>query len=155
MTDTVPRMDPQESRAWSGLIGIAQLLPHVLDSQLQRDSELTHFEFTVLSTLYVTPGSTLQLSDLARSTSSTLPRLSHVCTRMERRELLERVPCLEDRRATNVRLTSLGRRQLIRAIPRHIELVRELVIDGLSPEQLDALADISELIGTRLREHRG
>lgn len=143
-------MNPQESRAWLGLVSVSQLLPHVLDSQLLRDSELTHFEFTVLSALYVAPDSTLRMSKLAEETAATLPRLSHVCTRMGKRNLLERVPSSEDKRATDVVLTSEGRRLFIRSIPKHIELVRRLVIDALSPEQLDALAEISETIGARL-----
>ncbi|KAM9866600.1 hypothetical protein ACIFOC_00806 [Leucobacter aridicollis] len=154
MTDFAPRMDARESRAWLGLIGVAQLLPHLLDAQLERDSRMTHFEFTVLSALYVEPTSVLRMSELAQTTAATLPRLSHVCTRMEKRDLIERIPSETDRRATNVRLTPAGRREFIRAIPAHIELVRSLVIDALTPEQLDSLGEIAEIIGGRLAEHR-
>lgn len=155
MMHSAPRMNPLESRAWLGLVGVSQVLPHVLDAQLLRDSRLTHFEFTVLSALYTAPDATLRMSQLADRTAATLPRLSHVCTRMESRELVERLQCAQDRRATDVRLTALGRRLFIRAIPRHIELVRQLVIDSLTPEQLEALADITEAIGARLEAHRG
>ncbi|KAM9861728.1 MarR family winged helix-turn-helix transcriptional regulator [Leucobacter sp. BZR 635] len=155
MTYSAPRMNPAESRAWLGLVSVSQLLPHVLDTQLLRDSELTHFEFTVLSALYVAPDATVRMSQLAETTAATLPRLSHVCTRMEKRELLQRVPCADDRRATDIQLTSTGRRVFIRAIPNHIELVRGLVIEGLSPEQLEALADITETINARLSAHTG
>ncbi|WP_025135077.1 MarR family winged helix-turn-helix transcriptional regulator [Leucobacter sp. PH1c] len=155
MTTPAPRMTEQESNAWLGLVTVSQLLPNVLDAQLLRDSQMTHFEFTVLSSLYVAPEATLQMSHLARETAATLPRLSHVCTRMEKRGLLERVPCPDDRRATNARLTSLGRRAFIRAIPQHIELVRELVIDALSSEELDALGAISAKINARLAERQG
>ncbi|MBL3700753.1 MarR family transcriptional regulator [Leucobacter luti] len=147
-------MTEQESQAWLGLVTVSQLLPHVLDAQLLRDSQLTHFEFTVLSSLYVAPDSTLRMSQLAEQTAATLPRLSHVCTRMEKRGLIERLPCAEDRRATNAHLTSLGRRQFIRAIPKHIELVRSLVIDALTPDELDALGAISAKIGERLSERQ-
>ncbi|MFD1203466.1 MarR family winged helix-turn-helix transcriptional regulator [Leucobacter albus] len=148
-------MDARESRAWLGLIGVAQLLPHLLDAQLERDSRMTHFEFTVLSALYIAPDSVLRMSELAEATAATLPRLSHVATRMEKRELIERVPSETDRRATNVCLTTVGRREFIRAIPAHIDLVRSLVIDALTPEQLDSLGEITEAIGERLAKHRG
>ena len=148
-------MDERESRAWLGLIGVAQLLPHVLDAQLQREADITHFEFTVLSALYSAPEATLRMSDLARSTAATLPRLSHVCTRMEKRGLIERVPCEQDRRATNARLRSAGRRTFILALPGHLELVRRLVVDALTPEQLDALGDITEVIAGKLGDERG
>lgn len=155
MTDAAPRMSPDESRAWLGLIHVAQLLPHVLDTQLQRDSEITHFEFTVLSSLYVAPDTTLRMSALATQTAATLPRLSHVCTRMESRDLVERIRCTDDRRATDVRLTSVGRRVFIRALPRHLELVRSLVLDALDPGQLESLAEACEVVGERLDTHQG
>ncbi|MBP1324974.1 DNA-binding MarR family transcriptional regulator [Leucobacter exalbidus] len=154
MTPKAPRMTDAESRAWLGLITLVQLLPHTLDGQLQRDSEMTHFEFSVLSNLYTAPESTLRMTELAASTAATLPRLSHVCTKMEKRGLVDRTSCPTDRRATNVQLTPNGRRDFIRAIPAHIELARKLVIDALSPSQIEALANISETIGARIADHR-
>lgn len=146
MTRQVPRLDPEESAAWLSLVTLLELLPAALDSQLQRDSGLTHFEFAVLSFLRFSPEKTRRMSELAAGTNSTLPRLSHVVTRLERRELVERVPHPEDRRAINVRLTGTGRRELVRATPGHIELVRRTVIDSLSREQLGQLTEISRAI---------
>ncbi|MFK4762656.1 MarR family winged helix-turn-helix transcriptional regulator [Microbacterium sp. ZW T5_45] len=75
------------------------------------------------------------MTELARETVATLPRLSRVCSRLEKRGLVERVPCPKDRRATNVRLSADGRRQLVRAVPRHIATVRRAVIDALAPDR--------------------
>ena len=150
MTRLVPRLDAEESAAWISLVALTELLPSALDSQLQRDSDMTHFEFAVLSFLRFSPDSTLRMSDLAAGTNATLPRLSHVVSRLERRGLVERVPCPEDRRATNARLTDTGRRELIRATPGHIALVRRVVIDSLNREQLGQLAEIATAIGRAL-----
>lgn len=152
MTSTVPRMNDQESRAWMGLITVSQLLPAALDAQLQREAKLTHFEFSVLSVLQLSPNSTLRMTALARETAASLPRLSHVCARLEKRGLVDRFPCPEDGRATNVRLTTEGRKDLIHAMPGHIATARRLAIDALSPQQLDALADITQTIRDRLAE---
>lgn len=143
-------MDEHESRAWLGLVAVTQLLPAALDSQLQRDAHLTHFEFMVLTVLRFAPQSTLRMSALADATHATLTRLSHVCTRLEKRGMVERAPSPDDRRATDVRLTADGRRTLIRAMPGHIATARRLVIDALTPAQLDALAEIAESITDRL-----
>ncbi len=143
----VPGMDEAESRAWLGLIRIVQLLPVALDAQLQRDSAMTHFEFMVLSMLRFAPARTSRMTALARDTNATLPRLSHVCSRLEERGLVDRATCATDRRATNVRLTPLGARMLARATPGHIATVRRLVIDSLSRDQLDELASIGTAIG--------
>ncbi|MCK2035727.1 MarR family transcriptional regulator [Microbacterium sp. SSW1-49] len=143
-------MDERESRAWLGLVAVTQLLPAALDSQLQREAHLTHFEFMVLTVLRFAPQSTLRMTALADATHATLARLSHVCTRLEKRGVVERTPSPDDRRATDVRLTSDGRRMLIRAMPGHIATARRLVIDALTPAQLDALAEIAESITDRL-----
>jgi DNA-binding MarR family transcriptional regulator len=148
-------MNDQESAAWLGLTAVFQLLPVALDRQLQRDSGLTHFEFVVLSRLQLSPDPAMRMTALAEATVATLPRLSHVCGRLEKRGLIERSPCPEDRRATNVRLTGEGRRELIRSVPGHIATARRLVIDALTPDQLDALAEIMGTIGARLADESG
>lgn len=150
MTIRVPRMSAEESAAWLGLIAVAQLLPAALDAQLRRDAGLTHFEFMALTVLRLAPGSTLHMTALADATNATLPRLSHVCSRLERRGLVERAPSARDRRATDVRLTTQGRRQLIRAMPQHVATARRLVVDALTPAQLDALSGIADAIRERL-----
>lgn len=150
MAFRVPRMDDRESAAWLGLIAVAQLLPVALDAQLRRDADLTHFEFMVLTVLRFAPESTLPMTALADATNATLSRLSHVCSRLENRDIVARFQSAEDRRATNVRLTAIGRRRLIRAIPEHVATVRRLVIDVLTPAQLDALAEITGIIRAQL-----
>ncbi len=152
MSFPVPRMDDRESAAWRGLIAVMQLLPNALDAQLQRGASLTHFEFAVLTTLRFSDDATLAMSSLAAQTQATLPRLSHVCSRLEKRGLVARAPSSADRRVTEVSLTSDGRRALVRAIPDHIATVRSLVIDALTPAQLDALAEITDVILGRLRD---
>lgn len=146
----VPRMDERESAAWLGLITVCQVLPAALDTQLQRDAKMTHFDFLALSALRFAQDNTLRMSELAEITSSTLPRLSHVCTRLEKRGHVERFTSADDRRATNVKLTESGGRALTLAMPKHLENVRNLVVDALSPEQLDALTEITGVIRSRL-----
>jgi len=146
----VPGMDEAESRAWLGLMRVVGLLPAALDAQLQRDSGMTHFEFMVLSMLRFASERTLRMTALARDTNATLPRLSHVCSRLEARGLVGRATCASDRRATNVTLTPLGARRLARATPGHIATARRLVIDALSPAQLEALTAVMAVVGARL-----
>jgi DNA-binding MarR family transcriptional regulator len=150
MAWTVPRMDDLESDAWLGLVTMLELVPPSLDAQLQRDARLTHFEFMVLSLLRFAPLSTLQAKQLAAETNATLPRLSHVVSRLAERGLVERLPCPGDKRATNVHLTDEGRRAVIRAMSGHVDHVRRLVLDRLSREELGALASISTKINAVL-----
>jgi DNA-binding MarR family transcriptional regulator len=147
-------MDTLESRAWLALIGTAELLPAALDAQLQADSGITHFEFMVLSALTRSAGKRMRLTDLAAATNATLPRMSKVAGRLEARGLIERAPADDDRRAVDLRLTSAGRRILVRATPGHIALVRRLVIERLTREQLTALADALEPVVAALDPQR-
>ena len=148
-------MSLPESDAWLGLMRVCQLLPTALDVQLQANAQITHFEFMVLTSLQLAPEKTMRMTDVAHATNATLPRLSHVATRLSARGFVERTPCQEDKRATNLRLTPEGRSALMRAIPRHIAQARDLVIDALSAEQLDQLAAITSAIDARLSMEPG
>lgn len=150
MAHQIARMDELESRAWMNLTSVAQLLPAALDAQLQRDAGLTHFEFVVLSVLRLQGTPELRAKQIAEATNSTLPRLSHVLSRLEKRRLVARSACEDDRRATNVTLTTEGRALLIRAMPEHLATIRTLVLDHLSRSELEQLADITGTIRSRL-----
>jgi DNA-binding MarR family transcriptional regulator len=143
-------LDPDERAAWLRLAAVVELLPAALDAQLRRDSGLTHFEYFVLAMLSEAPERTLRMTALARRTNGTLPRLSHVIARLEDRGLVERFPCPQDRRATNARLTDAGWDTLVAAAPGHVDAVRQLVLDPLSPAQVGQLAAIGEALLTRL-----
>jgi DNA-binding MarR family transcriptional regulator len=132
------------------LVSVLELLPNALDTQLRRDAGLMHFEYFVLTMLSEAPKRTLRMSALAAQTNATPPRLSHVVKRLEDRGLVERIPCPEDSRATNARLTRAGWRKVQQAAPGHVAAVRENVIDALTSEQVDQLAAIAEAILGRL-----
>jgi len=143
-------LDDEQRAAWVKLVAVTELLPGALDTQLRRDSGLTHFEYFVLAMLSESPERTLRMTSLARRTNATLPRLSHVVARLENRGLVERFPCPEDGRATNTRLTDEGWAAIVAAAPGHVANVRRHVIDVLSPEQLRQLEGIMATLLERL-----
>jgi DNA-binding MarR family transcriptional regulator len=143
-------LDGRQLRAWIRLRGVLELLPGVLDAQLRRDADLTEFEYYVLAMLSEAPARTLRMTELARLTNATLPRLSHVVSRLENRGLVERSPCPEDRRATNARLTDVGWAKVQQAAPGHVANVRHHVVDALSDEQIDQLVEIGDALLARL-----
>ena len=147
-------LDDDERAAWVRLAAVLELLPGVLDSQLRRDAQLTHFEYFVLAMLSEAPDRTLRMTHLAGQTNATLPRLSHVVKRLEERGLVERCPCPEDARATNARLTPAGWDKVRETAPGHVATVRASVIDALTPEQVDQLAAIGDAILDRVDPER-
>jgi DNA-binding MarR family transcriptional regulator len=150
VTVDTPWLDRRQLRAWIRLRGILELLPGVLDAQLRRDAEVTEFDYYVLAMLSEAPARTLRMTELARQTNATLPRLSHVVARLEGRGLVERFPSPEDGRATNAGLTEAGWAKVQEAAPGHVANVRHHVIDALSDEQIDQLATIGDAILARL-----
>jgi len=139
-----------EQSAWLGLIAVVELLPGALDGQLQRDAGISHFEYMAMAMLSEAPGRTLRMTTLAARTKSTLPRLSHVITRLVARGYVERVPCPEDKRATNAHLTDAGWEHIQAWAPGHVATVDALVIDPLSASQIEQLRDITAAILSRL-----
>lgn len=145
-----PWLDRTQLAAWVRVAAVLELLPGVLDGQLRRDADLLHFEYFVLAMLSEAPGRTLRMTELAQQTNATLPRLSHVVRRLEERGLVERVPCPQDRRATNARLTAGGWATVQAVAPGHVAAVRQHVIDALTPEQVAQLTAIADAILRRL-----
>ncbi|WP_108250395.1 MarR family winged helix-turn-helix transcriptional regulator [Planctomonas deserti] len=143
-------LSPEEREAWIRFSAVLELLPAALDSQLSQDAGLTHFDYFALAMLSEAPDHVLRASALAARTNATLPRLSKVIGRLETRGLVNRYPCPEDKRATNVALTKSGWQKVVATAPGHVENVRAMVIDALTPEQLKQLSAISASLLTRL-----
>lgn len=139
-----------EHDAWFSLAATVELLPGMLDGQLRRDAQLTYFEYLALAVLADAPARTLRMTELASQTNATLPRLSNVARRLESSGFIKRFPCPEDRRATNVRLLPEGVHKVEQAAPGHVAIVRSLVLDALTPEQLLQLHAIAGAILAKL-----
>ena len=125
------------------------LLPAALDSQLQREAGVTHFEFIVMAALSRQPGRRLQLKDLAVMANGSLSRLSHVISRLERQGWVRRVSGNKGR-ATDAELTDKGFRKLREAGPIHFQEVRRLVFDVLTPEEVKDLRRLTSRLNAGL-----
>ncbi|MGN6576512.1 MAG: MarR family winged helix-turn-helix transcriptional regulator [Nocardioides sp.] len=145
-------LNDDELRAWLKLAGVMLKLAPSLDSQLQRDSDLTHFDYLCLAMLSEEEDRTLRMSGLAARVNASLSRLSHVVSKLETRGLVRRSPCPDSRRVTLVSLTDEGWQHLVKAAPGHVETVRALVFDGLSPEDVAALERIAGHIVERIEQ---
>ena len=145
-------LTPTEDHAWRGLVQVVQLLPLALDRQLQREAGISHPYYMVLAMLSEAPGRSLRMSALADMTATSQSRLSHSVARLEERGWVERRPCPEDGRGQVAVLTDAGLEALAGFAPGHVEEVRRRVFDLLTPEQVDALADVAGTLAAGLRE---
>lgn len=151
--DGMEALKDDERVAVARLHALLELLPTALDRQLA-STGLTAFEFTLLRTLHEADSGRLRLTALASRTNATLPRLSRVVTGLERKGLVERVPCEADGRATNAVLTPSGERAYLASQPVHDQAVRDVILDGLDDDGVARLAQLSYAILTRLDPHR-
>ncbi len=152
MTNSTRWLDKDELRAWLLLAGVMLKLSPALDSQLQRDSDMTHFDYLCLAMLSESDDRTLRMSELAAKVNSSLSRLSHVVKKLELRGWVERFPCPDSRRVTMARLTPEGWQVLVAAAPGHVETVRSLVFDGLPREDVAALERIAGHVVERIEQ---
>ena len=147
MENVEPRwLDTGEQQAWLALASALIRLPAALDAQLQRDAGISHFEYQVLSMLSMAPQRTLRMSALAELAEGSLPRLSQVTGRLEKRGWVRRTPDPADGRYTLAVLTDQGRAKVAQAAPGHVETVRRLVFDPLTKAQTRQLRDIGRRI---------
>jgi DNA-binding MarR family transcriptional regulator len=126
------------------------LLPAALESQLQRDADVTHFGYWVLAMLSEAPDRSLRMSELASMSNGSQSRLSHLVARLEDRGWVRRQRVGEDGRGFLAVLTDAGLAKVVATAPGHVEEVRALVFDVLTPEQVRHLDDICDTLMTRL-----
>jgi DNA-binding MarR family transcriptional regulator len=148
---TEPRwLNADERRAWLALLSINTMLPAALDTQLHTAGKVSLFDYNVMAMLSETEGRFLPMSELAARTSSSLSRLSHVVTKLEKRGWLERRPHPGDARVTTAHLSDAGMATLVSLAPGHVEAVRTKFLDALTARDVSDLARIGEKIVARL-----
>lgn len=148
-------LDEEQQRTWRTWLSVAELLPRVLDTQLQRDAGLSHAAYVVLAMLSEAPGRSRRMSDLARRANQSQSRLSHTVARLEERGWVRRERAAEDGRGNTAVLTDAGWDVVRSVAPGHVEAVRAVVFDPLTEQQTRALGDALEAVLERLDpDHR-
>lgn len=145
------QLSGDDLETWAALATLLEWLPTALDGQLQRDADLTHFEYGVLFALERAPEHTLRMSVLAGYANSSLSRLSRAVARLGSKGWVQRMPDPSDGRYTLATLTDPGRAKVRESTPGHAALVRRVVLDRLTTVQRRQLREISIRITTGIR----
>jgi DNA-binding MarR family transcriptional regulator len=150
MTDTAPpSLDPVELGAYFALIEVSSLLRHTVEQQLQEAGDLSYVQFQLLARLGDAPGGSLRMTELADGVVYSRSGLTYQAGLLEKAGLVTRAPSPDDERGVTVTLSAAGRDVLARVFPGHIAVVRQLLIDPLDRDGVEALAG---LLGT-VRDH--
>jgi DNA-binding MarR family transcriptional regulator len=143
-------LDEEQQRIWRTWLTVTELLPRVLDVQLQRDAGLSHAAYVVLAMLSEAPGRSRRMTDLARRANQSQSRLSHTVARLEERGWVRRERSAEDGRGNLAVLTDEGWDVVRSVAPGHVAAVRSALFDPLTDEQTEALADVLEVVLEKL-----
>lgn len=139
-------LDADEQCTWRKSLTAWQWLFAAVDGQLQRDAGIPLAYYEILVRLSESPDHCLRMTQLAEASSSSKSRLSHAVARLEERGWVRRRDCPTDRRGQIAELTEAGLSALRTAAPGHVEQVRRVLFDALSPEQVRQLAEINDAI---------
>lgn len=142
----------REARAWRSLQMMQMRLTGALARQLADDSQLSYQDYLVLVALTEEKDGRLRLFELGRALGWEKSRLSHHIARMAQRGLVTKEACDADRRGFHVVVTAAGRKAIKAAAPGHVEAVRRLFVDRLTPRQLDAIASAADAVLAALDE---
>jgi len=107
---------------------------------------MPHAYYEVLVRLSEAPERSLRMSALADEVRSSRSRLSHAVGQLEQRGWVRRESCATDRRGQVAVLTDAGLAALEQAAPGHVEEVRRLLLDRLTPAQVGQLRRIGEAV---------
>lgn len=129
-------LDALQRTAWIRFAGVAAGIPAELNSRLLAAHGLTQFEYLVLNHLNLSAHRSMPMSRLGVMLASSLSRLSHVVTRLERDGRVIRTRSPEDGRVQIVTMTDHGHEVFHTAAPAYFAAVGELFFDRLDRTDL-------------------
>jgi len=138
-------LSPRELRVWHAFMFMGEDVLGRVGRDIAQETGLSGPEFGVLSRLAAIGKGEMRQRALARVMGWDKSRLSHQLTRMQQRALIERHHT--GGKAVLVVLTELGRQKLDAARPIHAESVRRNLLSRLTPEQIDTVVRVSNLLG--------
>ncbi|MGW0333712.1 MarR family winged helix-turn-helix transcriptional regulator [Streptomyces sp. NPDC003011] len=150
MEENVRWLTSEEQHAWRSFVRLHEKLSGRLSRSLQSESNLSAADFAVLVNLTDVPEGRQRYQDLARALEWEKSRMSHHIARMAGRGLVVREECAEDGRGAFVVITEQGRAAIEAAAPLHVEAVRSLFLDHVTPSELRTLGQVSERVVAKL-----
>jgi DNA-binding MarR family transcriptional regulator len=147
-------LDADEMRAWQSFLAAGALIDRRVDQQLKDAVGLSQPQYETLVRLAAASDGELRMTELADTLLTSKSGLTYQVTQLEKAGLVARRSCPSDVRGVLAVLTEAGRRRLEQAAPGHVALVRELLIDVLTPEQLAILADALGEVIRRAAAHQ-
>ncbi len=127
-----------QQNVWRAFLAASVVIDDALDAAL-RPFDLDLGEYEILVKLSEAEDRRLRMSDLADRVRQSRSRLTHTVSRMERKGLINREACPDDRRGVIAVLTRRGFALLEEAAPTHVRSVRDAFVDRVEARDFAAL----------------
>jgi DNA-binding MarR family transcriptional regulator len=140
----------RQQRVWRNYLSMVTRLQTAMNRQLQADCGLSLADYDVLVVL--SEQGELRVYELAEELGWEQSRLSHQLGRMLPRGLVSRRGSEQDKRGASVEITTAGSAALTAAAPGHVALVRSVLFDGMTADQLRAFEELTSTALARLED---
>lgn len=145
------KLTDAQMACWRAYIEASLRLHTRLEDDLRAQAGLSMADYHVLVVLSEAPKHRLRMGELAGQLVFSPSRLTYQIASMEKRGLVVRESCPQDRRGSEAVLTATGLLTLREAAPHHLASVRNHLIDDLDAAELACLTQVFERLGRRLR----
>lgn len=135
---------PEQTVAWMGLLGAHRQLTRGFSKAVEDHTGLSPTALGLLGRLQQDPDGRMRISALSDDIGLSLSRTSRVLDALEQRQLVARVQCAEDARATNAVLTDGGRAIIRDAQDVSSAWVQEHFLSHLAADEVAVLAGVFE-----------
>jgi DNA-binding MarR family transcriptional regulator len=141
-------LGPRQLGAYFALMEAVSLLQHQVEQHLRTQGDISYVQFQLLARLAEARGQ-LTMTQLADGVVYSRSGLTYQAGLLEKAGLITRGQSPDDERATLVAITENGLALFGRVLPGHIKVVRRLLFDPLTDDDLHHLGDIM----IRVRDH--
>jgi DNA-binding MarR family transcriptional regulator len=145
------RLNDTQIEAYEAFIELAALLRTRLENHMRESSSLTNVQFQILGKLMRSTDQQLRMSDLADGIVLSKSGLTYQVGLLVESGLLSRSSLAGDERTILVSLTPKGREEFLDALPGHAAIVNELLLEGLSADEVATLSSLLSKLRDRAR----
>jgi DNA-binding MarR family transcriptional regulator len=136
------RPDDPAIEAWRAFLVAHARVTRRLEQELQAEQGMSLADYDVLVQLAFSEKGRLRMSDLADRLLLSRSGATRLIDRLQRRGLVDRTSCEDDRRGQWAVLTDAGRQRLREASPTHLRGVGDHFVQHIPPDELRQLRAI-------------
>jgi DNA-binding MarR family transcriptional regulator len=131
---------------WLSFSGMQKVLVETIDRELKSQVGVDLDDYEVLAFVYATPYQRARMSEIAEAVISPKSRLTYQIDQLEKRGLIARSQCPQDRRGLYAEITSDGANLVERTAPVYADIIRNNFTEPVGPDSMFEMLRISNTI---------